>query len=541
MYKRMFVIYGVLLLFCTTLFVHIYNVSLSTMNARTTFAVNEGRYVSQIATSYLRANIYDFAGRPLTNRETEYVTVIEPQYFTQLQAATLAETFSTPVAYMEDRLKRQIPFLQITAYPIEMAGITSFERPLRYGEAPLAVHLIGYTDGANKTGFMGLERVFDAWLSAAQPGQVSYMADARGGSVALIGYTAGSHAKEAMAGIRTTLDIDIQQIAEDAARDLEKGAVVVIEVSTGFVKALVSKPTFNPYSVEQYLESEEGEFVNRAFMGYPLGSVFKTVACAAAAEIGLDMQEYNYACTGAFDTQSHSFACLREGGHGPLSLEKAFAVSCNPYFVRLAQYPGWSDEIWAYAKKLGFGERMMLYDGYGAQPGYLPSIHELQTPDQKGNFALGQGEFMATPIQVAHMMAIIANGGVDTGVHLIYSKIDENKREIERLSQPEKTRVLSREAAQEVGRLLRLAVTEGTGRSADVAAEMAGKTGSAEANGEVHGWFGGFFPYENPRYAICVLVEDGKSGSKSAAPIVKEIAQNIAQLSGAGGSNQDRP
>lgn len=529
MLKRVFVVYGILILFCSALIVHLYGISSGASISQMAFSFDEKRYISQMFTRYLRGNIYDFEMNPLVNRETEYVAVVEPQYFKELQSSALAEMFMCGVDYIEKKIKEQKPFYQIGEYPIEMEGITSMPRISRYGADPLALHIIGYTDSENADGLSGLERLFNDWLKTDQKEQISYMADARGRSLSIMGLTPPKGSQEELPGIRTTLDREVQQIVQNAAQSLEKGAVVVMEVETGFIKGLVSKPTFNPANIGQFLDSQGGEFINRAFVGYPLGSVFKTVTCAVAIDSGLDVKQYNYTCTGGIELGEHTFSCLKKTGHGDLNLEKAFALSCNPYFVNLIQYPGWAVKVLEYAKRLGFGERIELYQNLQTQPGQLPNEEGLFTPAQKANFVLGQGDLMATPLQVAHMMSIIANDGMDVGVHLLYSKVNSDKNDVESLMTEKKERVLSEETAKEVQRLLRYAVTNGTGFPAEIPAKMAGKTGSAEAGEETHGWFCGFFPYDNPQYVICAIGEDGKTGGSSAAPIVKEIAQKMTE------------
>jgi cell division protein FtsI/penicillin-binding protein 2 len=191
------------------------------------------------------------------------------------------------------------------------------------------------------------------------------------------------------------------------------------------------------------------------------------------------------------------------------------------------QYPGWAEKIYEYAKKMGFGQEIVLYQDFKTQAGRLPELKDLIMPAQKANFVLGQGEFMTTPVQVAHMMSIIANGGIDVGVNLLYSKVNSDKNDVESLMTEKRERVLSETTAKEVGRLLRYTVTNGTGSPAEIPAKMAGKTGSAEAGEETHGWFCGFFPYDDPQYVICAIGENGKTGGASAAPVVARIAQKM--------------
>jgi cell division protein FtsI/penicillin-binding protein 2 len=529
MMKRIFVVYGVLMLFCTALIVNLYGISSGISISKMAFSFDEKRYISRMVTRNLRGPIYDYELKPMVNKETEYVTVIEPQYFKEWHSSTLAELFSCDPLIIDQKIKKEKPFFQISQYPIEMEGIISFARTSRYGAQPLAPHVIGYTDINNATGLSGFERIFDDWLKTDQIEQVSYMADARGRSLSVLGLIPPQNAQEELPGIRTTLDADIQTISQTASESLGKGAVVVMEVKTGFIKAIVSRPTFDPVHIEQYLDSKEGEFINRAFVGYPLGSVFKTVTCAVAIDSGLDVKEYNYYCSGEIAEGDHIFSCLKKQGHGDLNLERAFALSCNPYFVNLIQYPGWAQKIEEYAKKLGFGQEIVLYQDFKTQPGQLTQLENLTEPAQKANFVLGQGDLMVTPLQVAHMMSIIANDGVDVGVNLLYSKVNSDKNDVENLMVEKRERVLSEETAKEVQRLLRYAVTNGTGYPAEIPAKMAGKTGSAEAGAETHGWFCGFFPYENPQYVICVIEEDGKTGGGSAAPIVREIAQKMVE------------
>jgi peptidoglycan glycosyltransferase/penicillin-binding protein 2 len=337
-----------------------------------------------------------------------------------------------------------------------------------------------------------------------------------------------------MADVVLTLDAGIQRVAEDAVRtSLKKGAVVVLDAASGDVLAMASAPAFSQRQPEDALSSGDSPFINRAIggLGYPPGSTFKLVTAAAALERGLVSPDETFSCTGSISVGSLTFRChsFERGGHGKLTMREAIAQSCNVAFIEIAQRVG-AKALLEMAQRLGFGT--VTGTGMpGECAGNLPAAADVFAGDL-ANTALGQGKVLATPLQVAHLMSIIANDGIDPGVRLVRELRDGNGLVLRRTPAAEPKRVLSQEVAAELQKGLEAATDHGTAAPGFIPGfGSAGKTGSAEASIDgretVDAWFVGYAPQYSPKYVICVLAEEGISGGQSAAPVFKEIMTKI--------------
>lgn len=319
-------------------------------------------------------------------------------------------------------------------------------------------------------------------------------------------------------------------------RNNVRGAIVVEDVNSGDIVAMASKPDFDQNNVIQYLDSSGNELFNKAVASYNLGSIFKIIDAAVMFEVKNRWEE-PYLCTGSIWIGDREFKCYsyKDGGHGFVDLKGAFSLSCNTYFINaaLGMEPASLIEM---AGRFGLGN----YTGIGGQgvdesSGNLPSIDAWFSGGDIANISIGQGEIMATPLQVADLVATIANGGVKNKVNIVDSIVDELDRKVKNIRQKSSKRIISKDVANRIKELMESVVTEGTGTMIDLEeyGGAAGKTGSAETGqyegGEkvVHAWFAGYFPRNNPRYSVAVLVENGKVGGKTAAPLFQEIAGEI--------------
>jgi cell division protein FtsI/penicillin-binding protein 2 len=174
-------------------------------------------------------------------------------------------------------------------------------------------------------------------------------------------------------------------------------------------------------------------------------------------------------------------------------------------------------------------------EGIEESSGILPSYIGNASPAEIGNISIGQGEILISPVQAANMASVIANGGILNNVSLIEAIVNNQGERIRNISTPNWSRAISKETAAALQGMMLLTVQSGTGKWADIGGHggSAGKTGSAEtgwvkdSRNILHAWFSGYFPIDCPRYALCVFIEDGKSGSSSAAPIFAEISAQI--------------
>lgn len=407
--------------------------------------------------------------------------------------------------------------------------IQEFEKEKR---APfIAKHLIGYTspDGVGKS---GLEKLFNKELTGEEKIRLFYIADAMGrpyGDVRTQKEESKNKTK-----LKLTLDKKIQIKAEEVMdKYIEKGALVLLDVKSFDVLAMVSRPSFNEEKLLSYEASPEGELINRALMSYNAGSVFKIVTASAALEKNSLFSQRYFDCRGSYDLQDgHIFGCNEKNGHGILYFSDAFAKSCNCSFYVTALETGGEDII-KMAKSFGIGEKLLNAD-LGEAFGNLPQ-RGIYSDAEILNISIGQGEILITPLECAVMAATVASGGVRKEVNII-DRIKRGKS-FESFRKKGEVRVISEETAHLLSDMMRSCVTLGTAVLAkDSKAQISGKTGSAESgwlkDGKpmVHGWFCGFFPSDKPEYAMAILSEGGESGSKSCVAPFMEMAEKINEI-----------
>lgn len=247
-------------------------------------------------------------------------------------------------------------------------------------------------------------------------------------------------------------------------------------------------------------------------------------------------RNWQYYCEGAVNVNGLIFKCHSyfEGGHGYIDMEKAFAVSCNSYFINLCQKTGYRNLI-EMAQKFGLGQETGIgSQGIAEARGSLPPIDSYYSQADIANLSIGQGMLLATPLQVADIVATVANGGIRNRVNIVDSIIDSDGNVIKNLRVKEGRRIISKDTADTIKDLMEAATSSyGTGTDAVVGyyGGAGGKTGSAETGSPdvVHAWFAGYFPAKNPRYSIAVFAENGKYGGKVAAPVFAEIARNMIE------------
>lgn len=492
--------------------------------------------IYSITLAKTRGKIYDRNGNALAGGTYGYKAVIIPSADTS--AALLNYLTAEEWDNISNSLKGNFPFAaDVPDGTCATEGITVYRVPQRYAETGAAVHLVGYC-GQNG-GESGIERVYDAWLSdAAGEITVTCRVNASGKSLAGARQEVTDTTANSETGVMLTIDSNLQNIAETAAAAyLECGAVVVLDVESSEIMAMVSLPGYDRNHIAAVLNDSRSPLVNRAIAAYNAGSVFKPVVAAAALENGLDPDAL-YECTGSVQIGSLTMGCINHTAHGEVALREAVAHSCNTYFINAAQQTGGS-EILQMAKNLGFGQSTRLaphYGGYSSAAGTLPSLQSLSLPAELANFSFGQGKLTVTPVQVAGMFAAIARGGEYIEPYVVKGLTDNQRNIISQPIQPVTRTAMRRETAATLGECLRAAVLEGTAKAgASDNVTSAAKTGTAETgiirNGRTinQAWYAGYFPYENPKYVCVVLAEGGTSGGTSAGPVFKEIAERTSK------------
>jgi penicillin-binding protein 2 len=344
-----------------------------------------------------------------------------------------------------------------------------------------------------------------------------------------------------------TLDSRLQALIEEAMGDTV-GAAVFLDVRTGHILAIASGPRFDPgvfddrAAYRALLEDPRRPLVDRALLGrYPLGSVFKVVTALAALEKGCAPGSVH--CHGSIRVGRRTFHCHRRYGHGRMDLTDGIKYSCNVYFYRTGQAVGGTALI-AMARRLGFGRKTGLRVPAEAA-GNLPYTAR---GGELANLSIGQGKLVVTPLQVAQMMATVANDGVRMPARIVAElrpfDIDSPAAELPPDARRPADLDLSKRAVDAVRLGLYKVVNEhgGTGRRAFARFErpfkVCGKTSTAQRrvrrDGRVVpdnvGWFAGFAPHDKPRIAFAVCVEHltgDEGGGTTAAPIARQVLDTI--------------
>ncbi|NMA52538.1 MAG: penicillin-binding protein 2 [Peptococcaceae bacterium] len=380
-------------------------------------------------------------------------------------------------------------------------------------------------------GKAGLEKYYEEVLKGSWPEKsVRVFADARGNLLGGPDFVveqaaAGTDSKNLV----LTIDIRIQEIVEKVMdNQVKKGAVVVMEAGSGEILAMAGRPSFDPsFSGEDDLSSGDSIYFDHCTALYQPGSVFKIAVAAAALEEGLVDLNTVFSCTGEKD---RLVPCWNKAGHGKITFEQAFAHSCNPVFARLGMELGAAKMI-EYTRLLGLDNQFIV--GYPVPVDARQDLKKLAEPFNLAGCSVGQGPLLVTPVQIAAMTNTLLTGGLYQAPSLV-KEIRDNSGNSEQLGKPEAVRALSPGTAQALRSLLEEATRYGTGQAAMLTPwGSAGKTGSAQLvnDGElVNAWFTGYAPLSQPRYVVTVLVENGESGSVSAAPVFKEIMEHILQL-----------
>ena len=488
-------------------------------------SVRQGNYHLHIPLQ--SGTIYDRNGKPLTNSENKLYAVVNPN------AETVLPLFGKAAdsAMLEKNLRRNSPFLCELTEEVPESGnlILLHGKENREGILP-AQHLLGYCKEGR--GIAGLQASYGDLLAGyAYSADITFTVSGNG-SVLSGGEQRTVMNGEAGGGILTTLDYQIQRIADTALQNVKTGAAVIMDIRTGDLLAVSSVPVYNPAHLEAFLNDPDAPFLNRAFSAYSVGSVFKLVTAAAALENGIP-ENYYYDCKGAYLLYGQRFRCHLLSGHGLLDMKQAMTVSCNPYFISLSELLS-ANVLHDTASALGFGTAYTLAPDMTADSGYLPQNQELSIPAEKANFSFGQGKLTATPLQIAAMTACIANDGIYSAPRLIIGTTADGNT-ASHSDNPIQRRVLRHETASALQRMM-IAVLRDSKHSNAVPCNIyaAGKTSTAQtgrtdADGKelCHAWMTGFFPAYQPQYAVTVLIENGGSGNDAAAPVFRRIIEEM--------------
>lgn len=467
-------------------------------------------------------------------------------------------------------------FARLAEHNLAMAGVYVTVRPRReYPYGTLACHLLGYLKQWEKAdipeatreeydhylgdaeGAAGLELTMDEYLQGA-PGRRVLRKNEKG---RILGEELDDRVPPDQGNqVVLTIDARVQYLVENVLRKAGRAAAVVLDVNTGEVIAMASVPNYNP---NQFIPSIDGDkwrsyktnkafpLINRAISSFTPGSTFKLPTALAACMHG--MTGFHHNCIGhlAFGrTGRLKIACWKTAGHGRLELPVAIQRSCNPYFMQLANDLGATRMTDAFhVLNLGrpTGIRLPAED-QGIVPGsawwrreYRPG--ERMTPARLAMLAIGQDDSEATPLQMAAVVACIANGGKYFRPRLIKRVVDPKKgvvvSDIPELKVDLLTKGMTAAELEEVRYGMWKAANElgGTARRASLEdVEIGAKTGTAQTTDfgkkSHNAWTVAFAPYDEPKYAIAVVVQNGKSGGKVAGPLVHLIFRGLFAADG---------
>ena len=407
-----------------------------------------------------------------------------------------------------------------------------------------------------RIGRSGVERNSDLVLRG-KAGSTHVEVNAHGRVIRELKRVAGHPGRE----VSITIDAKLQEFATNRM-GAESAGAAVIDVFNGDVLALVSTPSFDPTQFAFGLSREEWNglvnhprkpLLNKAVTGqYPPGSTFKMVVALAGLEGGIIHSGHRVFCPGHMTLGDRKFHCWKRGGHGELTLHEGIEQSCDVFFYDVARKVG-IDRIAEMANRFGLGQTPDL--GLGTErPGLIPTrewkLKRTGEAWQAGEnlvAGIGQGFVLTTPLQLAAMTAMLANGGVRITPRLVLPADDAPAAPWDPDNDPRSLKLSASSLAAVREGMVRVVNSQrGTGYAArirDKGFEMAGKSGTAQVRGisvaerdeglpaidtipwehRDHALFVGYAPIGSPRYACAVVIEHGGGGSSVAGPMVRDI------------------
>ena len=519
--------------------------------------------VRLVPRSPMRGRLLDRRGRLMAGNRLTYNLYLLPKKLNDARWQQLQPRLANLLQIPADRLNHQRQSgLNPDGYRIELIADLKPDQVLRlkeqqvnlqglqvdqdyrrsYTYGALGAHVLGYTSPItdaeyqyleekgyriqDRIGRIGIEAVYENHLRGEWGGQ-QLEVNAAGEVQRVLGD------KQAKAGkdITLTLDLDLQRAADEALGTVAKGAIVALDPRTGAVRAMASKPNYDPNIFSRNINTAEWKFLNRteapllnrALQGFPPASTFKIVTTAAGIESGLmnaksTLPTFNSFCYAGMCYGDH-------GSFGAIGFPLALAVSSNSFYYQVGLKVG-EAELFKAARRFGYGSYTGIELKTEESPGLLGDaawkkqvLKEAWTPVDTITSAIGQGALQVTPLQMARLYAAVANGGNLVTPHLVEGK---------HVPKPQGMG-LKADTIKMLHQGLRRAVTEGT---AKVLADpnlpaVAGKTGTGEDPPRPdHAWFGGYAPAEKPQLVIVAFAENsGGYGGTVSAPMVKKLME----------------
>ncbi len=475
-----------------------------------------------------RGTIFDCNKYPITNSKKKIIAAVSP---TPRAITAISQMLKgDDLENLLEQLRNGKPVTCQVEEIIECDGIICTEIYETDSQIP-AIHTIGYTNSDN-IGVSGIQKAYEDTLKSKGSIYIRYACDGKGRILSGITPEITNQMSPYSSGVVTTIDINIQKIAEAEADNLGLGAIVVADAKTSKIRAIVSRPNFTLDNIENALESYDSPMFNRALGAYNVGSIFKPCVAAAGCENGF--KNFTYNCTGSFEIIDRTFRCHEHNGHGFADMNFAIANSCNTYFYNFAFKIG-KNPILNCANALNFGKSIKICDNITTSKGSLPTAESLENLAHLANFSIGQGVFTASPVSMLTLYTAIANNGQYYLPSIVESTIENGYENKYNIGSP--TKAFSEATAQKLKEALSQVITEGTGILAKPETVTAGgktataQTGKYENSVEVNSsWFCGFFPLDDPKYVIIVFSQDTKKQTESCAKIFAQIADKITAL-----------
>jgi|CXWL01.1.fsa_nt_gi penicillin-binding protein 2 len=459
----------------------------------------------------------------------------------------------------------------VESHRLDLPGVMiQAESKRNYPAGVAAAHALGYVGEISSeqldkqenqelhqgsiVGQYGVEKTYDRFLRGHSGTRIIEV-DARGHEKRIV----STDKPDSGDDIYLTIDLRLQRLAEQLLGE-ETGAIVAIDPTSGEVLALASRPTFDPNTMSRELLAKQWDEIvrnpdrpltNRATQGqYPPGSTFKIVMAVAALESKAVTPASRVHCAGVYPFGKRVFKDWKTGGHGSVDMMQALIHSCDVYFYTMGQRLG-INTIASFSEQFGLGRETGI-ELPSERLGTVPSTswkervrHEQWYPGETISVAIGQGYLTVTPIQMAHVIATVANNGLAVRPRLVRSVMERATGrqqelpmvEVGRLSVQQETLDLIREGLKGV-------VAQGTGtRAKSSLVSIAGKTGTAQSSGfrqehgketpkkfRDHAWFVCYAPTDSPRIAVSVIVEHMGHGGSVSAPLARELIEAFIQM-----------
>ncbi len=526
--------------------------------------------VRKVTTLPVRGLIKDSKDRILVDNNASFYVAVIPKVISDSTTKKLATLLNLSLEGVQRTLKKQYGFRPIkiahdVKYPaiifleenrLQFPGVlTSLEPKRFYRENIYSPHIFGSLGEVSPTeakknsiyeqgdivGKTALEKKYDLDLRGSKG--VDYnRVDASGRELGILNIDRNvkpQHGND----LHLYLDYSMQQFAESLMVG-HRGSLVALDTRNGGVLALVSKPDYDPRALagridpdvwNKLLSDDSHPLYSRSIQSvYPPGSTYKIVAAIAALEENIVTPEWEVFCPGYFKLGRRTIKCWNAAGHGTVDMYGAIKGSCNVYFYQLGLKIG--IDIWSkYSQLFAFG-RPTGIDLPNESKGLVPTKAYFNkrfgengwTRGNLANLAIGQGELLVTPLQLAQFAMIIANKGVYYKPHLLnYMTNYSSNSKTYFPTNAQYVTGLSDANYDVVREAMRQVVAGGTGWGGKVPGiEMAGKTGSAQnPHGDSHAWFMTFAPFSLPEVAMAVIVENGGGGGAVAAPIARKFLE----------------